>query len=162
LQARRKDLLHGAAETWPFPVGPESLVWIMGMKKYDPAAPVEVIAGQDTIELVEKVNSPQGNPLRRVTVFHRLQMAQGQSQVKGYRVEDVEKKALLSVAVREVGIDRASGAIVPTWLELFWPIEKIKMDARLYSPEVSTSLKLERAIRLFSSPSFITEPGAKP
>jgi len=161
LQASRTDLVRGAAD-WPCPLGPESLVWIMGMKKYDPAAPVEVVVRPHTIELVEKAKSPQGKPLRMVTVFNRYDVAPPKPQIQGYRVEDSTKKELLRVDVREVGLERASGAVVPVRLRLTWPTEKTEVDVRLHSPEISASLKPARSKQLFTPPEVITEPPEKP
>jgi RNA polymerase sigma factor (sigma-70 family) len=162
LHARRPDLVRRAATDWPCPVGPEDLVWIMGMRQHDPATPVEVIAQPDTLELVEKAWTPQGKPLRKVTVFHRGLVAPPRSQVQGFRVEDTEKKVLLRVEVREVAVDRATGAVVPTRLVLSWPDQKMKIDARLQRPEVCATLKQERAIRLFGPPPGLTQPRPKP
>jgi len=162
IQASRKDLVRGASAGWPGSVGPEVLVWIMGMKEYDPAVSVEVIPVQDTIEFVEKATSPQGKPIRRVTVFQRDQMTLPQSQIKGYRIEDAEKKELFRVDVREVSIDKLSGAIVPMRLDLFWPAEKVKVVVRMDNPEVGIPLKPERAIQLFTPPPLITGPREKP
>jgi RNA polymerase sigma factor (sigma-70 family) len=160
LQADRKDLARGTA-AWPLPVGPDALVWIMGMKVYDESARVEVVVREDTIELVERATSPQGRSLRHVTVFHRDPVTAPRSQIKGYRVEDVEKRVLLLVEVREVRIDRTSGAVLPTRLELSCPAEKTRAVVRLNEPQVCAELQKERAARLFTPP-VIKQPGAKP
>jgi hypothetical protein len=82
LLAKRKDLLRGAAGNWALPAGPEDLLWILGMVERAPDAAAEVIARADSLELVEKVTSPQRKPLRRITVFHRGAVAPGRSQIK--------------------------------------------------------------------------------
>ncbi len=158
LQAKRADILRGTA-AWPRPFGPETLVWIMGMKKYDPAAPVEVILQEKTIELVEKAQSPQGKPLRLVTIFNRWEVSPPKPQILGYRVEDARKREVFHVEVREVKLDRASGAVVPTKLHLTWPAEKLEATMRLSKTEVCASLQPGRAKRYFTPPAVGKEPG---
>jgi RNA polymerase sigma factor (sigma-70 family) len=161
VSVKRNDAVRGDAGLWPFPYGPDTLAWILGLTDRDPAAVIEVLVCPDTIELVEKANTPKGQPLRRVTVFHRTAVAAPKSQIKGYRIEDATKKEMLRAEVREARVDRQSGAIVPTHLVLYWPAEKMQVAVRLYDPEVTPPFKQGRAIQLFTAPSIV-EPGAKP
>jgi hypothetical protein len=160
LQATRKDISRGTATDWPGPIGPDDLIWFMGMKTHDQAETAEVRARQGTIELILHVTSPQGKPLRHVTIFQRWIANPPQPQIVGYRVEDADKKVMLRVEIGKVEIDQASNAIVPTRLRLFCP-DKLEVTVRVSKPKVCTTLNEEQATQFFTPPPTVTDPTAK-
>jgi hypothetical protein len=62
------DLARGNV-AMPFPFQPDWIVEALGVAEYGPPENFQVIPHPNTIELVERSVSPQGQPVRKVTVF---------------------------------------------------------------------------------------------
>jgi hypothetical protein len=155
----RKELgKHG----WPFPCSTDFFLDVLGIAEHDPPKVAEhdptkaakVIVHDTTLDLVEEALSPQGKPLRRVTVFNRETRP---VQVPAYRLEDADGKVLVRAAVTEVVVDRQTGAVLPRRITLTWPSEKVEIKLRLYDVK-PVSLNAEQAARVFKPPTIKKAP----
>ena len=116
----------------PFPVQPEWVMEALGMTRYDASRPsfrpenFTVETRGQTLELVEQTTSPQGQPVKKVTVFHRGNATGQTPQVTALRLYDSGNKLMCQAAIAEVRRD-ASGATVPHRVLFEWPEQKLKM-----------------------------------
>jgi hypothetical protein len=149
-----QDFATGRVQT-PFPFQPDWIMEALGIAEYDPAKAYEIGNRQGKIELVEKTISPQGQPVRKVTVVSRIR---GQYQVTGHLLQDANGREICSAYVAEVQQDPATGAVLPRVVKLEWPAEHITMKMRLDGAVVNPSLPPERLARLFGRPTFPNVP----
>jgi hypothetical protein len=143
-----KDLARGKAR-WPIPIGPTSIPEWLGVAEHDPLGRYEVKSNEKMIELIEKTRSPQGEPIRKVTIFNR---SPERPVVAGYRVEDLKGGVRCTVAVEAAQLDRASGATLPKRLRIDWPAEKVRAVVILSELRVNEVIERERAAKLFTPP----------
>lgn len=133
----------------PFPFQPDMVVAALGIQDYDPAKQYEVKANPRTYELIEQTTSLQGQPVKKITVFDRMQTTGNRPQVIGHVLKDAQGKEICSATVYEVQQHKASGAVLPFKVKLVYPAEKVEMTLRLYDAEAIT-VDANRAARLFS------------
>lgn len=145
-----QDLASGKARM-PFPFQPEWVMEALGMGTYDPSGEYEVQTTQTAIQLVLKTRSPQGQPIRKVTVFNRQPSRSGQPGVSAYLLQDANGKEICSATVSEVQYDQGSGAVVPRTVQLVWPEQQIKLKLKLATVQVNANVG-DRAARLFGRP----------
>src|SRR5262249_44341453 len=136
------------------PFQPEWIIETLGMKERNPQAKYEVAVHQETVDLIEQTTSPQGQPVRKVTVFNRKPAANGQYQVVAHHLMGVngEKEPICSAYIKEVHYDPQSKALVPKRVVLSWPAEKMKLDMVLERPTVNPQIDQNRASVLFVRP----------
>ena len=151
LRFTHKELVRGKAR-WPFPFGPNAIPECLGIAEHDPAGRYEVKAGDKTIELIEKTRSPQGVPVRKVTVFNR---SSDQPQIAGYRMEDTQGKVISITTISKVHLDKESGATLATRMKIEWPAEKVQLRVALDDLRVNKSIDRERAAKLFTVPGWL-------
>lgn len=116
----------------PFPVQPEWVMEALGMARYDASRPsfraenFTIETRGNNYELVEQTTSPQGQPVRKVTVFHRGNATGNTPQITALRLYDSNNKLMCQASITEVRRD-ASGAAVPHRVLFEWPEQKLKM-----------------------------------
>jgi RNA polymerase sigma factor (sigma-70 family) len=142
-------LIAGDDGGWPAPCRPEWLPESAGLAVLDPAKPREVIARQDTLELVEKSEKVGGQAVYRVTVFHK---APARVQVAERQVRDARGEVLCRAVVHEVFIDPATGATLPQEVEWEWPARRLKVVATVRQAEVNVAMDEEGWRRAFRCP----------
>jgi hypothetical protein len=135
----------------PFPFQPDWIVEALGMLKYDPSHTYQVVTKPQSLELVEQATSPQGQQVRKVTVFSR---GQNNVQVTAHVLQDAAGKEICSAYVTEVQQDRNTGAIFPKRVELVWPAEHIKLKMKLDDVTVNAQIDDSRVGMLFTRPSL--------
>jgi len=145
------DLNQGRAQM-PFPFQPEWIMEGLGMAEYGPADHFKVNVTPQTVELIEETRSPQGNPLRKVTVFSRGQAQGNQPQVTAHILQDGSGREICGAYVSEVQQDRSSSAIIPKKIELRWPAEQMTLKMKLSDVTVNPSISQQRAAALFTRP----------
>lgn len=143
-----QDFAQGRARM-PFPFQPEWIMEALGLAEYDPNKNYQVVTKANTFELVETTVSPQGQPVKKVTVFSR---AQNQVQVQAHMLLDAAGKEICVAQVMEVQQDRTTGAIYPRRVQLSWPSEHIKLKMKLDDVAVNNPLNNDRVARLFTRP----------
>jgi hypothetical protein len=139
----------------PFPFQPDWIIEALGMADYDPAKVYEINNRQGRIELVEKAISPQGQPVRKVTVVSRMRNGY---QVTAHVLQDANGNEICSALVTEIQQDPTTGALLPRAVKLEWPAERIVMKMRLDGLAVNPGLPPERVARLFTRPAFQNVP----
>lgn len=133
----------------PFPFQPDMVVAALGMQEYDPNKQYEVNVTPRTYELIEQTTSPQGQPVKKITVFDRVQANGTRPQVIAHVLKDAQGREICSATVYEVQQLRPSGAIVPHKVKLVYPAEKMEMTLRMYDTQVTT-IDQQRSDRLFT------------
>src|SRR5262249_54514000 len=113
----------------PFPFHPDMVVAALGMASYDEKAKYELKAPPRTnyLELIQQTTSPQGQPVQRITVFHRYQQKAPQPQVMAHVLKDMKGKLICQATIQSVQVDRVTKATLPTRVTIEWPEQKLKM-----------------------------------
>ena len=152
------DMQAGKARM-PFPFQPEWLMEAMGMSEYAPAVRedgsqrYQVKATPSSLELIEESRSPQGAPIRKVTVFNRGEAQGNVPQVTAHILQDGNGKEICGAYITEVqGDPRGSGAVIPHKVRLSWPAERIELKMKLDGLTVNAALPPQRQQTLFSRP----------
>jgi hypothetical protein len=135
----------------PFPFQPDMIVAALGMGSYNPAGKYQVVAppGKNYVELIEDAVSPQGQPVKKVTVFNSKEVSpeRGQPQVIAYVLRDVQGQPICQATIQEV--QQKDGVILPRRLTLNWPAQNMQMKMSLSDVSVVNNLDPTRATRLF-------------
>jgi hypothetical protein len=148
IRATWKDLDRSKAR-WPAPITPDTLLDALGVAEHGLYRGDTMRTTEETVELIQRVVTPDGQPVRKVTVFNRSSKEQ---QIAGQRLEDGEGNVLYKVTFGEVKLDRASGAVLPHRLTLEWPDQKLTVRIRLDKVRVNERLSEEASRRLFTVP----------
>lgn len=133
----------------PFPFQPDWIMEALGMAQHDPNKQYEVRNNRQSVELVEPSVTPQGQPVRKVTVFQRTPL-----QVTGLSIRDMTGKDICTARIVSVGHDRATGATYPRNVQLDWPADKVRLNMRLDAVNVNQNLPQDRLAALFTRPSM--------
>jgi hypothetical protein len=145
-----QDFAQGKARM-PFPFQPDWVVEALGMGEYDATRNYQVVTRPNTLELVETATSPQGHPVKKITVFNRTATS---VQVAAHILQDASGKEVCGAYIQDVAQDPRTGAIYPTRIQLVWPGEHIKLKMRLEEVAVNGGIDDGRAARLFSRPNM--------
>ncbi|MFN4257966.1 MAG: hypothetical protein ACK4RK_01615 [Gemmataceae bacterium] len=148
-----QDFATGQAQV-NFPFQPEWIVEAMGMGEYGAPEQYQLIPQPKTktLELVRQTTLPQGQPVRKVTVFS--QPTRGQPpQVVAHVLQDAKDGHIICAAyITDYQQERASGAVMPHRLKLVWPAEQVELKLRLDEVTINQPLDPQRSARLFSRP----------
>jgi hypothetical protein len=136
----------------PFPFQPEWITEAMGVASCGPAENYELQVKQTTLELIERSRSPQGAPVRKVTVFNRAPVSGTQPQVTAHLLQDAQGREIVSAHISEVQIDPRTGAIIPRKVRLVCPAEKLELKLQLDEVVVNDPAVAQAAPRLFARP----------
>jgi hypothetical protein len=141
------DLAHGVR--LPFPFQPEWVMETLGMADRDPNGTFEPVkATRDSFELVQKTTGPQGQPVRKVTIFTRTQGL----QVIGHRLEDASGKEICTAQILERRYDQTNQITVPARVRLVWPAQQLTMKLKLDDMKVNGAIDADRAQAAFNRP----------
>jgi hypothetical protein len=133
----------------PFPFQPEWVMEALGMAEHDPAGNYTLTAKGTTFELVQQSVSPQGQPVRRVTVFDNGRDAR--VRVRAHRLIDQQGKEICSAYINDA--QSVGGAVLPTKMVLVWPSERMELKMKLNNPTVNR-LDPNSVGRLFTRPTI--------
>jgi hypothetical protein len=148
IHCSHQALADGKVKRLPFPVQPDWIMEALGLAKYGPAEQYQVAVKERTVELVQRTRSPQGNPIRKVTVFRRGRAPEGSPQVLAHvLIDETSNKEICSAQVLRVQIDRGTGAIVPQKVVLVWPEGKVRLTMTL--DELTVNGQIARPDLLF-------------
>lgn len=115
----------------PFPFQPDMVMSALGIAEYDDKAKYELREQPKYWELVQDSTSPTGQPVKRITVFNRMLVAEGQPQVVAHVLQDAKGKLICKATVQKVTTDRNTGAVIPTRVRIEWPAEQLAMTMML-------------------------------
>jgi hypothetical protein len=141
----------GRAQALPIPFQPELILAALGAAEFDPTKTYERKVNPETIELIERVKSPQGKDQLKVVVFNRAPVAKDKdkSQVAAYNLKDAETGNVIcqAIVLRTYPPSQATnGAVVPYQVELTWPEQKVRMKLTLGGLQVRTFTPQESAL----------------
>jgi hypothetical protein len=144
-----RDLARPGGVDMPFPFQPDMIIMALGIGKYNPdESKYRVQVNQQTLELVEDAVSPQGQPVKKVTIFNRFPAVPPQPQVVGYALRDRDGKDICRVTVHEVEVMRDTGAVLPRKVTLNWPDQHAQLTMSL-SRLQTNCIRAEDAVRMF-------------
>jgi hypothetical protein len=143
------DLNAGRARL-PFPFQPEWVMEALGMAEYSANDSYRVQVKATTLELVKETRSPQGAPVRKVTVFQRAAAPFPKPQVVAHVLQDAQGHEICSAKIVEV--QRVGNAVIPKQVVLTCPAEKMELKMWLGDAQVNDRSVDQRAARLFGRP----------
>lgn len=156
-----QDLQAGRVRQMPFPFQPEWVMEALGMSEYAPAVRedgsqrYQVRATATNLELIEEARSPQGAPIRKVTVFFRGQAQGNTPQVTDHILQDATGKEICRAHITAVqGDPRGSGAVIPHKVALTWPAERVELKMTLDGLKVNAPLSPHEQQALFKRPNM--------
>jgi hypothetical protein len=142
-------LAEGRVKQMPFPVQPDWIIEAMGISHYGPPEQYQVVPKKDTVELVETTRSPQGKPVRKITVFRRGPAARGSPQVLAHLLVDADtNKEICAAEILQIQVDRDTQVVLPRKVVMRWTDEKIKLTLTL--DEVLVNREITRPDLLFT------------
>jgi hypothetical protein len=152
------DLARGNIRA-QFPFQPEWIMEAMGIAPCGPAENYEVKLNPTTLELVENTRSPQGQPVRKITVINRVPVHGSTPQVTAHILQDARGQEICAAYISEVQIDKTTGAILPRKVRLVCPAEKSEMKLQLddlivNDPTIAQATQLFRRPNLTNVESF--------
>ncbi len=142
-----RDLATGKVNV-PFPFQPDMVMAALNMAEYDPRGRYDLKVQPRTLELVQDTTSPDGRPVKRVTVFDRTVARPGKPQVLAHTLKDAAGKLICQANVESVTVDRGSGAIIPTRVTIEWPAQAVTMKLVLSDVQVN-AIDKKAAAQLF-------------
>jgi RNA polymerase sigma factor (sigma-70 family) len=149
-RGRRDEERRSGPQHWPEPYRPEWLLDVLGIAEYDPKKPYSLRATKEHLELSETVHSPQGQPLRKVIVFHRLQQTEG-SQIAAVLLKNADDKVLCRADIKRVYTDKETGARLTQTVVISWPDDRLKVHLHFCDFKLE-AFSSEQAAKLFASP----------
>jgi hypothetical protein len=140
-----QDLARGVEV--PFPFRPEWVMEALGMGEYGSPDGYRIEPGPGVYKLVLDTTSPQGQPMRKITVFNS---ARARTQVTDHILQDVGGRTICSAHIDDVQV--VDGAIVPKKIILSWPGQDLRLTMKLY--DVKLNLPLDNNQALFNRPAI--------
>ena len=129
----------------PFPIQPEWVMEALGMAEYDPAGQYTLTPNRGLLLLTQQSVTPQGMPVRKVTVFDSN--ARSRVPVRAHILQDEKGKEICSAHIADAQV--IGGAVVPTRIVLSWPTQRLELKMKLNSPRLN-QLDPTSATRLFT------------
>jgi hypothetical protein len=146
------DLARGVRV--PFPFQPEWVMEALGIAETGPAENYKLVVKPGMLELVEETRSPQGAPVRKVTLLNRAPAQGTTPQVTAHILQDAQGREICSAHISEVQFDRVTGAILPRKVRLVCPAEKMELKLQLDDCAVNDPTVAQVSGRLFSRPAL--------
>lgn len=138
----------------PFPFQPEWIMEAMGIAEPGKPEDYEMKVNPTTLELVQRVRSPQGTTVTKKTVVLRAAAQAPNPQVLSHSLLDDKGQEICSAHITKVQVDRLTGAIVPKEVKLVCPSEKVELKMKLDDLTVNDPTVTQNAQRLFGRPNL--------
>ena len=131
------DPESAASQPNGMPFQPEWIMEAMGVIALDPARLQEVARDPQarTVTLSEERLSPQGEPVRKLTV---VDLCHG--LVREHALVDSRGNLIARAQLLDPVRDKASGGIIPSRVHMVWPQARLDMTMALRSVEVNTAI----------------------
>jgi hypothetical protein len=143
------EYANGTSAELPFPFQPEWVLEALGMGQVDPGASLRVEEDKATFRLIEDSNL-RGQPIRKVTVFHKGAALGNQPQVKARMMYDAQDRLICQATVKSVTripVDRRSArpvyATCPQVIKLEWPAQETELILDLGRVQINRQLEME-------------------
>ncbi len=142
------DLNQGRVKGMPIPIQPDWVMEAMGLGPYVAEKYTLEPGDNQTIRLVEKTRSPQGQPVRKVIVMNRREVKAPTPQVTAFLlIDEATGKEICSAHITATAVDRTTGAILPYKMELRMPAQKMRMALKLDGAAVNTNIAATAFVR---------------
>jgi hypothetical protein len=161
-----KDLAN--VKDMPFPFQPDWVLEALGMATYDENKTYKLGSNATEWLLEEDATSPQGQPVKKITVFNKGTTRGSTPQVTAHRLYDANNNLICSASIIEVQQDAATSTVVPRKVVLSWPKEKMELKMTIGEARVARDLDPKRAESLFQRnglsnlPSYDLARGTEP
>lgn len=142
----------------PFPFQPEWILEAMGIVECDPTKQYTVRNAGKLMYLEETTTSPQGIPVRKITVFNRESNGSRTQVASRVLVDAKTNKEICRADIQSVHYDPTSGAVLPRVIVLNWPAEKIRLQLKFHELRVNGQMGQEQVVALFSRPQLTNVP----
>jgi hypothetical protein len=137
----------------PFPFHPEWVMEALGMATMNPNGDYRVeMRSRGTIELIERTRSPQGQPVRKITVFNSQTVGGSQPQVVERRLVDEQGKDIAIARITEMQRDPYSGVTIPRRIAFDYPAERLTLTLTLDQAAVNQPVDPSTAQNWFTRP----------
>jgi hypothetical protein len=137
-----RDMARPGGVRMPFPFQPDMIIMALGIGEYSTdVSKYQVQVNGTTLELIEDAVSPQGQPVKKVTIFNRNQARPPQPQVVGYALRDNNGKDVCRVTVHEV--EMVGYTLLPRKVTLNWPDQNAEL--RMSLSRIQTNPTLDAA-----------------
>ena len=143
------DFRAGRA-TMPFPFQPEWIAEALGVAEVKLSPQCKVRETERTYELVELTESPQKQPVKKVTVFSRDPAKTHTPRVMEHQLLDVKGNLICSAQIQRDQTDQTTGAVVPYIIKMCWKKEKMELTMRLKEIRLNGPIDEARAASLFT------------
>jgi hypothetical protein len=153
-----EDFGAGRVQLDNFPFQPEWVMEVLGMGTYDTHKQYQLVAARNgTLELAEQTRGADGKAVRKVTV---VQVVGSQYRVIGHKLLSANGRDLIcSAMVQKLARDPATGAIVPSCVQLSWEAQRMKMKLTLNDLQVNPQIAPEQAAVAFTRSNLRSLPG---
>jgi len=125
------DVSH-ASQVLPIPFEPDWLMEVMGLRELEVDAHTVMQERDGFLEVLNKRISPSGQPVTKQTVISRRH-----GIVLEYRLLDAGGRMIAQAMLSQHVEDAASGAVIPSKIELDWPQAQMRMTITLEHPTVN-------------------------
>ncbi|MBI3863990.1 MAG: hypothetical protein HY290_19065 [Planctomycetia bacterium] len=129
------DLDPERMRRFPFPFQPDWIMETMGVIAIDPEEDFVLkpgAAGSHVATLISNRTSPQGHPVRKVTV---VDLRQG--VIREHALLDARNQPIARAVLSQHARDKTSDAMIPTKIELDWPQAQLALTMTLSEVEVN-------------------------
>jgi len=140
-----QDLARGVRV--PFPFQPEWVMEALGMSELDPGQNYRLEADRNGWKLVQDALNPQGQPIRKITVFNRANL-----QVRDHLIQDAKGKEICAAHITEHQL--VNGVNVPRKIALEYPAERMALKMRFGEVTVNRPFDPEQFNWLFTRPNW--------
>jgi hypothetical protein len=142
-----KDLPN--VKDMPFPFQPDWVLEALGMATYDENKTYKLGSNATEWLLEEDATSPQGQPVKKITVFNKGNARGSTPQVTAHRLYDEKNNLICSATIIEVQQDAATSIVVPRKVVLSWPKEKMELKMTIGEVRIARDIDPKRAETLF-------------
>jgi hypothetical protein len=145
-----QDFASGRVQLDNFPFQPEWVMEVLGMGTYDPRKQYQVVPERNgVLDLVEQTRGADNKPVRKVTMVQVV--GNGRYQVIGHKLMSANgRDPICSALVRKLVRDQATGAILPSVVELSWPAQRMTMKLTMNDLRVNPPIPPEQAAVAFT------------
>jgi hypothetical protein len=139
----------GNVREMPFPIQPDWVVETLGMATLDETKTYKL--GETNTEwlLEEAATTPQGQPVRKVTVFNKGTTRGTTPQITGHKLLDEKGNLICSATILEVQQDPETHVALPRKVVLRYEKEKMELKMTIGEAHVAKTIDAKRAETLF-------------
>jgi hypothetical protein len=139
----------GNVKEMPFPFQPDWILEALGMANLDETKQYTLSDTKTEWLLEEAATSPQGQAVRKVTVFNKANTKGSTPQITAHRLLDDKGNLICSATIVEVQQDPETRAILPRKVILSYPKEKMELKMTIGEARVAKTIDPKRAESLF-------------